>query len=248
MGIKAWFNKLRRASLARGYTCDICGVELFYYPDRRLCEACEKKLFRPQRACQKCGRETVAEGVCLSCKGCMPSFTRGLSPFSYKGEAALAVNRMKNGNPRLAAYFGEQTAERFLEIYGLEQDNPLLIVAIPLTKERLRERGYNQAERLAESVETRLIDKGVNAELDSEVLQKRKETKLQKQTSGKERAENVQGAYHVHKRKACKGKTVLLVDDIMTTGATGSECAKLLLSAGAKEVIFLTATALPERK
>ncbi len=248
MGIREWFDKFRRASLARGYTCDICGVELFDYPDRRLCEACEEKLFRPQRTCPKCGRETVAEGVCLSCKSRTPSFTHGLSPFSYKGEAALTVNRMKNGNPRLAAYFGEQMAEKFLEIYGLEQESPLLIVAIPLTKERLRERGYNQAERLAESVEARLIHKGVNAELDSGVLQKRKEIKPQKQTSGKERAENVHGAYHVHKRALCKGKRVLLVDDIMTTGATGSECARLLLSAGAKEVIFLTATALPEQK
>lgn len=248
MGIRVWFDKLRKASLTRGYTCDVCGKELFDYPIHRLCEGCEQKLFRPQRTCPKCGREGVAEGVCLTCKGSMPSFTRGVSPFSYKGEAALNVNRMKNGNPRLAAYFGEQMADAFIKAYGLEHAESLLIVAIPLTKERLQERGYNQAERLAESVEARLNEKGIEAELDSDVLQKRRETKLQKQSSRKERAENVQGAYHVHKRKVCKGKTVLLIDDIMTTGATGSECAKLLLSAGAKEVIFLTAASLPEQK
>ena len=248
MGIKAWFDKLRKASLTRGYTCDVCGKELFDCPIHRLCEGCEQKFFRPKRTCPKCGREGVAEGVCLTCKGSMPSFTRGLSPFSYKGEVALNVNRMKNGTPRLAAYFGEQMADEFIKVYGLEHAETFLIIAIPLTKERLRERGYNQAERLAESVEARLNEKGIEAELDSDVLQKRRETKLQKQSSRKERAENVQGAYHVHKRKGCKGKTVLLIDDIMTTGATGSECAKLLLSAGAKEVIFLTAASLPEQK
>ena len=248
MGIREWFDKLRRASLARGYTCDVCGTELFDYPNRRLCTTCEEKLLFPKRTCPKCGRETVAEGVCLTCKGSMPSFTRGLSPFAYKGEAALTVNRMKNGDPRLAAYFGERMAEKFLEGYEAELSPPLLLIPIPLTPTRLRERGYNQAQRLAESLQQRLLERWVQAELDGEVLQKQRETKLQKQTSGKERAENVQGAYHVHKRTACKGKTILLIDDIMTTGATGSECAKLLLSAGAKEVIFLTATALPEQK
>ena len=248
MGIREWFDKFRKATLARGYTCDICGKELFDYPSRRLCKGCEEKLICPKRACPKCGRETLAEGICLTCKSVMPSFTRGISPFAYKGEAALTVNRMKNGDPRLAAYFGERMAEKFLQTYSLGSADSLLIVPIPLTKTRLRERGYNQAERLAESLLQRLEEKGVQAELDGEILQKARETKLQKQTSGKERAENVQGAYHLHKRAVCKGKMILLVDDIMTTGATGSVCAELLLSAGAKEVIFLTATALPEQK
>ena len=248
MGIREWFDKLRRASLARGYTCDICGRELFDYPNRRLCEGCETKLCRPKKICPKCGREGVTDGVCLTCKSHAPRFTRGVSPFAYRGEAALTVNRMKNGDPRLAAYFGEEMAEKFLESYEERTALPLLIIPIPLTANRIRERGYNQAQRLAESVQNRLIEKGLDAELDCDILQKSRETKLQKQASAKERAENVEGAYHVHKRKACQDKIILLVDDIMTTGATGSECARLLLSAGAKEVIFLTATALPEQK
>ena len=248
MRIGEWFDKLRRAFLARGYTCDICGKELFDYPQHRLCEDCEEKLLCPKRACPKCGRETVAEGVCLTCKSHAPSFSLGISPFAYKGEAALAINRMKNGDPRLAAYFGEAMAEKFLGCYEGETGDTLLLIPVPLTASRLRERGYNQAQRLAESLQGRLLERGVAAELDNDVLQKRRETKLQKQASAKERMENVEGAYHIHKRKACQGRTILLIDDIMTTGATGDECAKLLLAAGAKEVVFLTATALPEQK
>ena len=88
----------------------------------------------------------------------------------------------------------------------------------------------------------------MDAELALDVLQKKKETGMQKHMSRKERAENVKGAYHVHKRAVCRERTVLLIDDIMTTGATASECAQRVFGAGAREVFLLTAAALPERK
>ena len=119
---------------------------------------------------------------------------------------------------------------------------------VPVTDAKRRERGFNQAERLAEVVFKRLVEHGFEVELIADVLEKRRETAPQKTKSFYERKENVAGAFFVHKRKVCKDKTVVLVDDVMTTGATGNECAKLLLSAGAKEVIFLTSVALPEQK
>ena len=82
----------------------------------------------------------------------------------------------------------------------------------------------------------------------TDAVLKSRETKPQKRAKGKERERNVQGAYFVHSRKAVRGKTVLVVDDIMTTGATGNEMARILYAAGAKTVYFLTATAAPERK
>ncbi len=185
----------------------------------------------------------------MDCKASLPSFTKGISPFVYKGNAAMAVNRLKNGYPRLAAYFGERIGETFLARCGEEiQGEELLLVAVPMTKERRIERGYNQAERIAESVQEYLSSRGIAVELDFSVLEKTKETKLQKQTSKRERAENVAGSFFVRKRKACKGRTLLLVDDILTTGATGNECAERLLGAGAEKVYFLTATAARESK
>ena len=203
-------------------------------------------MLKIKRACPKCGRDCVTEGVCLTCKKNMPDFTRGVAAFSYKGETAGVVNRMKNGNRRLAAYLGEEMGEAVFPF--LQEGEEVLLVPIPLTENRKKERGYNQAELLAEAVQRRLYVCGVESTLDVELLQKRRETALQKQKTRKERVENIQGAYHVHKRKACEGKTIVLIDDIITTGATGSECARLLLNAKAKRVIFLVAAALPEQK
>lgn len=204
-----------------------------------------QKITKP---CPKCGRDCRAEGICLTCKANMPQFTQGVSAFSYKGELAGLVNRMKNGNVRLAAYLGESMADAVLPLLKENAEEEILIIPVPLTERRKRERGYNQAERLSEAILWRLQDKGIEARLDAELLQKRRETELQKQKSAKERAENAKGAYHVHKRKACEGKTIVLVDDILTTGATGSECARLLLFAKAKRVIFLVSASVEERK
>ncbi len=243
--IRSFFEGLRKGDLRRGYACDACDKELFDYPAHRLCVACEKKMSAVENPCERCGRQLVSEGLCLDCKATPPKFTKGVSPFIYQGLAASLVNRLKNGNQRFAAYLGERMAEKF---FPFVSDASLLIVAVPATKESVLRRGYNQAERLAESVCDSLRKRGVAAEIDFEILQKIRETKPQKRISRKERAENVRGAYFLHKRKSCKDRVILLIDDIMTTGSTGSECAKKLFSAGAKAVYFLTAASLPENK
>lgn len=246
-------DKIRKKLDNTGYTCDGCGKEIFHYPIERLCGGCEESLQRNDgNTCEKCGRKTVAEGVCLTCKSVLPTFTQGFSPFVYRGETAGFINRVKNGKPRLACYFGERMAEKFIARYkglpALDEGKRVLVVPVPLTMERKRERGYNQAERLAEIVCDKLNEAGIAAELALDVLQKKRETGQQKHMSAQGRRENVAGAYHVHQRKACQGQRILLVDDVMTTGATTSECADRLFGAGAKEVYALVAGALPERK
>ena len=243
-------QKIRRYFADHGYTCDFCGKEVFDYPKHRLCEACENSMPRNEYSvCPKCGRQTRSMGVCLTCKAYPPAFTQGFSPFVYKGKAAGLVNRLKNGQPHLGLYLGEQTAEYFLKHGPIQEDEqPFLVIPVPLTEKRTQERGYNQAAELAEAICTALDRHGIRAELDLEVLQKTRETGQQKHMSALERMENASGAYHVHKRKLCRDRTVLLIDDILTTGATGGECAKLLKNAGAKAVYFLTPTAVMENK
>lgn len=236
-------EKLRFAAARRGYTCDFCGEEVFDYPNHRLCDRCEESLPRNDKeTCEKCGRKTVRAGVCTRCKRELPNFTKGISLYDYQGDAPRLINRFKTGEAHLANYFGEELAKLIFAFVKEEKLEELLLIPVPLTDDRVKRRGYNQAERLV-----KVIEKKTGIPADYELLIKRRDTKLQKTASAKERAENVKGAYHVKKRTACKDKKILLVDDIMTTGATASECARLLLGAGAKGVYFFSVASLEDR-
>ena len=241
---RKWIEKLKARERARGYACDRCGAELFDYPEHRLCQACEDFLEETGNPfCDKCGRKTCTSGVCLGCKSYLPRFTKGFSTLVYRGEASVLVNRMKNGNPRLALYFGERAADYFAQTMPAQQ---LLVLPVPTTAARKKHRGYNQAEILAESVCERLKQRGFDAALAREVLVQTRELSKQKELGFTARAQNVRGAFHLQKRKILHGANVLLVDDILTTGATGSEIARLLKGAGANAVYFLTVAATPE--
>ncbi len=241
-------NWLRRVDFLRGYTCDHCGREVFCYPAQRLCERCENELEdNGPRVCPKCGRQTVADGVCLNCKAHPPAFFVGCSAFVYDGEAAEMINALKDGKRRSSYFLGEKTAERLLFRHSeLLKTREWLVVPVPLTERARRKRGYNQAEELAKILLSEIRAAGVQASPAFEALQKRRETTAQKHLEAQSRKEHVSGAYHVHQRAILRGKNVILVDDIMTTGATGDECSKLLKGAGVQRVLFCTVAATPE--
>ena len=245
MKLSALSEKYRKYKSKIGQTCDLCEKEIFDYPTSRVCKACKRLLAQDRRkSCPVCGRKLVSEGVCLTCKKLRPTFERGFSPYAYEDLAARAVNRMKNGARYLAHFFAEEMERELLCAMGgsFDKENAA-IVCVPLTKERQKERGFNQAEELAKALQERL-----GMPFLSEAVVKRRETPPQKRRTGIERMENIQGAYFVHLRKACKGKVLLVVDDIMTTGATGSEMARILYAAGAEKVYFITAVSTPEKK
>jgi ComF family protein len=107
-----------------------------------------------------------------------------------------------------------------------------VLVPIPLTKKKLRWRGFNQAEEIAKE-----IAKFFKLTLISDCLIKIKETRDQTELSEKERKENVKGVFFVKNKEKIWEKNVLLIDDVFTTGATMEEAAKVLKEAGAKKII-----------
>lgn len=237
-------EKIRALFAKGGYTCDGCGLEVFEYPEKRLCEECERALLRVEKhVCPKCGRRSIAEGVCLTCKRRMPEFTVGISPFVYEGLSASLVNRFKNGERYLRDFFAEEMVKTLRERLKESEIENMIVTFVPASEEKRQKRGYDQAEELAI-----VVAEQMGLELDGEILVKTRETGEQKLLTAKERAENLKGSFRVHKRTLVNGRSVLLIDDIMTTGSTGSECARVLKNAGASKVVFLTATSVPIRK
>ena len=109
------------------------------------------------------------------------------------------------------------------------------ILCVPMTEKEEKERGYNQSELLAKEVGSRT---GLSL-FDN--LKKVKETDRQKKLTAKERRENLKGVFDVVRADEIKGKNVLVIDDVYTTGATINECARVLKRAGARKVYSITA-------
>ena len=140
--------------------------------------------------------------------------------------------RLKFGGRRyLAAFIAEAMVDRYLDC-DFECD---CVVAVPLSAKRKRKRGYNQAELIAEELSSRL-----KLPLIDGALVKTKENKSQAKLKRREREENVRGVYEVTAPEAFKGRRVLVVDDVMTTGATLGEVSRILYKAKARSVEALT--------
>ena len=139
----------------------------------------------------------------------------------------------------MAAYLAE---EIWKVLDRLELIEPPLLVAVPTTEEKLYKRGYNPPEELAKE-----LAKLTGYEFAEGVLVKFGDGD-QKHRSSQEREKEIRGSIRVKKRKICKDRVILVVDDVMTTGATGKECARVLKNAGARSVYLVTACALPQKR
>ena len=235
--IDNFLDKFREKAIENSHLCDGCGAELFSYPQPRLCDSCLSALaLNNGFTCECCGRAVRGEGVCASCKSLVPAFEKGVSPLAYFDRSALIINAFKSGRRYLAYYLAEEMKKVIERLPGREY----VLTCVPITKTKRRVRGYNQAEELIKRISA-LTGYPMNAFL----LEQRTE-KAQKRLTMQERRKNVVGAFRVGARKFCKGMHFLLVDDVMTTGATLSEIASLLLRAGASSVCVATAASVPD--
>ncbi len=196
--------------------------------------------------CVFCGKVIDKSDICSECEKTLP-YTKGdsvyqkflfvdkcISPLYYKDYVRRAVLRFKFSgcscySRRLGAIMSE-CAENNLDCGSID-----MISCIPLSKKRLHDRGYNQAELLA-----REISKAVDVKFVP-TLKKIKNNNAQSTIKdAKLRAKNVVGVYTVTDPETVNGKYILLVDDVVTTGSTVSECARMLKKAGAKAVYCIT--------
>lgn len=201
-------------------------------------------LYPPRCAFCHAFLETSREGVCAHCKTGLPfaqnggrqrfSFVRAcVSPLTYEGDVRKSLLRYKFGGATgYAKVYGRLVANTVREELAGEYD---FITWAPLSRKRLRARGYDQARLLA-----RATAKEFGLPL-TPTLVKQRNTQPQSGTgdAAKRRA-NIAGAYRMKKGADVTGKRILLMDDIVTTGATLSECARVLGKAGAEQVVCAT--------
>ncbi len=224
-------------------SCPLCEAPLS--PDSTsvafLCPKCEEGLERLGPPwCARCGAplppdDGQGKDLCADCgtrRERVP-FERARAYGPYEGRLAALIKLYKYGGERaLARPLAELLAERFKsEGFDGEVD---AIAFVPMSRRRQRERGFNQAERLARRL-GRLVGKPVVA-----ALRRARETAPQEALTRAERLTNVRGAFAARSRARREGEGVLLVDDVYTTGATARECAQALKAAGYARVYVLT--------
>ncbi len=176
----------------------------------------------------------MGDGQCANCRECPPGFERAVSFGQYEGGLRGLIHLLKyEGVTPAQARLGRMLADAISELLPQCGGGRPLLVPVPLHRNRRRSRGFNQAELLA-----RAAMKCLPGELEfaSGVLIRRRETISQVGLSRDERIENMRGAFRVADAGRVRGRNVILVDDVMTTGTTLSECARVLKKAGAEKV------------
>jgi len=173
----------------------------------------------------------MGDGRCVNCRDAAPEFDRALSFGEYEGGLRGLIHLLKYERiAPVAAPLGGMLARSIAEL--LSGTAPL-IVPVPLHKSRRHARGFNQSELIARAAVRSLPQR---LEVLEGALIRQRDTISQVGLSREERIQNVRDAFRVAQPSRVKGRDILLVDDVMTTGTTLSECARLLKEAGAERV------------
>jgi len=226
--------------------CRICASPLKEFSAIPVCARClaEPKPLIAEYFCVDCGIPFMnsspldEEGRCGLCRHGLNGFDRVFSYGEYDGTLRKLIHLFKyNGFKPLAATFGRL----LLQVLPREQKFDM-IVPMPLHWRRAWNRGFNQAELLARAVSKRIGSPTVNA------LRRNRATKEQAGLTTPQRRENVSGVFQLRRRQHVEGMHVLLVDDVLTTGASASAAALALKRAGARRVTILTLARVDRRR
>ncbi len=235
MGFKSF---LRKVLFKREWTCAVCKAELF--GEDYFCPDCLKKLpFIGSKKCNHCGRSALLnEEYCDTCKNFFVSVDIARSVFDYTGKISLLIKKFKfNGEKHLATPFVKYMLPVMLKNFPRTD----VITFVPMTEKSQKKRGYNQTELLAKGLSEKTNIPLVNA------VVKKKETPKQVKLKRADRLKNLQGSFGITDKNSIKGKNVLLVDDVLTTGATAETIAKLLKEKGAERVYLITVASVPDK-
>lgn len=211
--------------------CAACDVRVA--SDTPLCDSCAISLYETGPACPRCANPTSgpAAVLCARCRTAPPPFAAAHAAYRYGGELAVALRRLKyQGRVDVARSLAPLLAPALHQAAaGMDA-----LVPMPLHWRRMWARGFNQTTALLAHA-----GRDLPIPVDTRSVRRVRATAAQSGLSARRRRDNVAGAFAVPPRRKphLTGKRILLVDDVMTTGATMAACARALLDAGAREVV-----------
>lgn len=183
--------------------------------------------FSGKLICPLCGKETK---FCY----CEKWFVSVAAPFLYEGNVKKAIIRLKhNPDKQISSFFAVYMTEIFDRLYG--GCNIDLIVPVPISKTTLKSKGFNHSELLAKK-----ISKNLNIPMCTDIVLRKNNSIPQHKLSKLERILNADQSFYLNPETKMNATSILLVDDVSTTGSTLNACSKILLGAGAKSVYCLT--------
>jgi len=212
-----------------------------------ICPVCAGKItFIKSPLCLLCGvpfeNQEGEDHVCGKCLTNSRKFGKARSLGAYDLTLKATILSLKyQGKTRLAGPLGTLLWQTFLQYWDCASID--LIIPVPLHAKRFRSRGFNQAYLLIQEWQFIKKNHGIDSRkliVDTDILIRQKYTLPQTGLKQKERQSNVRNAFKIVNSVNLKGKTILLVDDVFTTGATVNECARVLLKSGAENVDVLT--------
>lgn len=207
--------------------CVICNGKIIN-SEKILCYDCFNKMAVPshERLKSEFGRKFLSDKIINDFQ----------SAFVFLNETPVRqlIHELKyDGKFIIGKYLGKKVSEMLRE--KINDWKPDIITEVPLHKLRKAERGYNQAEIIAKEIGRQIKIIHCNS-----ILQRIRFTESQTKFNISERKENIKGAFKLKKQKLIKNKNIILVDDVITTGATISECAAVLKNNGAKNIYALS--------
>ncbi len=230
-----WGNKILNLIYPKGIKCMFCTGELNNRSYNNTCENCLEKLPFITNACEKCGAamNDNQHGVCLKCKKRNFDFVQAKSVFEYCDSPLKVVHNLKYNSK---TYLVEYMVRYLLDVYATWDMFADFVTCVPMFKLKEKARGYNQSKLLATEFSNQT--KIPFVEFCAKVVDTLSQTELNTQ----QRLENVEDsfAFKPEFKKQIKGKVVLIIDDVITTGATTNEISKVLLNAGAKACYVLS--------
>lgn len=236
MLVKIQFRKIIEGILEIIYPnfCILCNDTLGFLDPRGICRKCEEKHgYLENEICIICGKPLNDKKYerCFDCRKVIHFYKEGRSMFVYEASIKEAIYEYKYNKKK---EYGYLFAKELIRYYNNSKDWQIdIVIPVPLYEVRLKERGYNQSEIIA-----KYFARHYEIALETKALWRIKGTKPQKLLNDQERKRNVRSAFKANK-ECVRGKQILLIDDIYTTGSTIDACAKALIDEGAKEIYYL---------